>query len=1158
MTWSRFRHGSIGWVGLIVLGIVSAFASAARAQELQQLREQWSAHMAAGRYGQAVAVGRQMVEISDRDFRDEPLAAASALNYLAVAYNADEHNAEAEPLFRRALAIFEAHPDTEMQNVATGYNNLASVIDAQGRFAEAEPLYNKALQLRIKLFGPDSDEAAGCYNNIGKLYSNQNRYAEAEPLLERAIAIWTQKKGPRDPSVANATEILAGVKYRRGRYAEAEQLYQKGLSIRAEAQGRKHPRYVDGLFGLGELYQGLGRYDEAIRTFQEGLAILEDAFGPEHPAICGTLSRMGETYQYQGHYAEAERLMLRANAIREKAPEQDPAGLASQLNSLGLLYNAEGRYAEAETLLRRALEIMARIYGRDHRNVASGYNNLAAIFRDQGRYPDAERLYKTSLEIMHKVLDPDHPNIAATLNNLGLIAQYQGRLADAQSYFSTALELRTKVLGADHHVVAIQLDNLATVYWQQGRYAEAERLNRRSLAILEKQLGPDHLDVAKTLNNLATALISLHNEDQAEALLTRSIGILERMNASPRDQYRPYRLRAAIAWRAGRREAAIADLTRAMDLAETMHARGSGIDFERAAFFSGFSDAYEQMVAWQGERGDVAAVYQAMERGRSRTLLDQMQLRGVDLLAGLPGEQANPLRRRQADALARIAGLERRAQQLHLQPGLTAAERKSQDAALREELAEARRQAIAAARDIRNASPAYRLARAHDQKPVELEPLRISVGNSLLLEYFVGDENSYVLVIPPRGAGARLEKITLDPDQARTLGVEPGPLAADRLQAILSGAKGRGLMARIADPTEAVPVTAQLADERGKGAKARQPAAEQAIAAIPQLAALWQVLVPLPERKAIEQGRTERLVIIPDGPLALLPFEALVIEQTKEPTFLLDAGPPTAYGPSATVLYNLAERPGAKPTADRAPVLAVGDPAYGTTGAEDPTPTTTLAALTSRSRYGNAGGSLSRLPYSGIEAQWVVKQFNDAGIDASSFTGATATERGVRYWCSGRRILHLACHGLADHQFGNFFGALALTPGPKGSLDPSDDGFLTLPEIYELDLKGFELAILSACQTNYGPQQKGEGTWALSRGFLVAGARRVMASNWLVDDEAAATLVNYFCAGLARAEKAGKPVDYAGALQAAKRLVRQQDKWKNPYYWASMVLIGPQ
>jgi CHAT domain-containing protein len=170
---------------------------------------------------------------------------------------------------------------------------------------------------------------------------------------------------------------------------------------------------------------------------------------------------------------------------------------------------------------------------------------------------------------------------------------------------------------------------------------------------------------------------------------------------------------------------------------------------------------------------------------------------------------------------------------------------------------------------------------------------------------------------------------------------------------------------------------------------------------------------------------------------------------------------------------------------------------------------------------------------------------------------ATATERGVRYWSPGRRFLHLACHGLTDQKYGNFFGALALTPGPRGSDDPADDGFLTLPEIYELNLKGCELAILSACQTNYGPQQKGEGTWALSRGFLVAGARRVVASNWLVDDEAAASLVSRFCGGLAQAEKAGKTVDYAGSLQEAKRWIRKQDKWRSPYYWASLVLVGP-
>jgi CHAT domain-containing protein len=81
--------------------------------------------------------------------------------------------------------------------------------------------------------------------------------------------------------------------------------------------------------------------------------------------------------------------------------------------------------------------------------------------------------------------------------------------------------------------------------------------------------------------------------------------------------------------------------------------------------------------------------------------------------------------------------------------------------------------------------------------------------------------------------------------------------------------------------------------------------------------------------------------------------------------------------------------------------------------------------------------------------------------------------------------------------------------------------------------------------------------WALSRGFLVAGSRRVVASNWLVDDEAAANLVSVFCTFVARAEKEGEPVDYAEALHKAKRWVRNQEKWSSPYYWGTFVLVGP-
>jgi CHAT domain-containing protein len=260
------------------------------------------------------------------------------------------------------------------------------------------------------------------------------------------------------------------------------------------------------------------------------------------------------------------------------------------------------------------------------------------------------------------------------------------------------------------------------------------------------------------------------------------------------------------------------------------------------------------------------------------------------------------------------------------------------------------------------------------------------------------------------------------------------------------------------------------------------------------------------------------------------------------------------YAPSATILVNLAARESSRAQMAEQPVLTVGDPLYGTpavAGAGD-----MLAQLMPGSRYRNAGGILSALPYSNWEIAWVTEVFQKHGTEVAELEGRSATESNVRQQATGRRILHLACHGLADQSYGNLFGSLALTPGADED-DRADDGFLTLAEIYELDLDGCELAILSACETNYGPEQKGEGVWALSRGFLVAGSRRVVASNWLVDDEAAANLISVFCTFVARAEKEGEPVDYAESLHKAKRWVRNQEKWSSPYYWGTFVLVGP-
>jgi CHAT domain-containing protein len=112
------------------------------------------------------------------------------------------------------------------------------------------------------------------------------------------------------------------------------------------------------------------------------------------------------------------------------------------------------------------------------------------------------------------------------------------------------------------------------------------------------------------------------------------------------------------------------------------------------------------------------------------------------------------------------------------------------------------------------------------------------------------------------------------------------------------------------------------------------------------------------------------------------------------------------------------------------------------------------------------------------------------------------------------------------------------------------NGFLFAHEVYNLKLPA-ELVVLSACQTGLGKEIKGEGMVGLTRGFMYAGAARVMASLWRVDDQATADLMERFYRAVLKEHQ--RP---AAALRVAQIDMWKQNRWKAPNYWAAFVLQG--
>ena len=440
---------------------------------------------------------------------------------MAELYRNQGRYGEAEPLYKRSLAIYEKLLGAEHSLTATSLNNLAGLYESQGRYVEAEPLYKRSLAITEKVLGSEHPHSGASLNNLAGLYKSQGRYVDAEPLYKRSLAIKEKVLGREHPSTATSLNNLAALYKSQGRYGEAEPLYKRSLALYETLLGAEHSLTAASLNNLAGLYQDQGRYGEAEPLYKRALAISEKVLGAEHPSTATSLNNLAELYRSQGRYGDAEPLYVRTVAIVEKVLGAEHPLTASSLNSLASLYNDQGRYAEAEILSVRSLSIREKVLGAQHPSTATSLHSLAVLYESLGRYGDAETFYKRSLTIREKVLGAHHPDTAASLNNLAAIYESQSRYGEAEPLFKRSLAISEKVLGAQHPDIAATLSNLAGLYLNQGRFGEAEPLYKRSMAISEKELGPEHPNSVTSLNNLAGFYLLQTNSTAAIPLLQR-------------------------------------------------------------------------------------------------------------------------------------------------------------------------------------------------------------------------------------------------------------------------------------------------------------------------------------------------------------------------------------------------------------------------------------------------------------------------------------------------------------------------------------------------------------------------------------------------------------------------------------------------------------
>jgi CHAT domain-containing protein/Tfp pilus assembly protein PilF len=1037
------------------------------------------------------------------------LAEAQRLNRQASQYHAAGQHQQAIPLMQRALALGEKVLGPEHPGITVLLDNLAELYRVTGAYAKAEPLFQRALTIREKALGPEHPDTALSLKNLAALYRATGTYGKAERLFQRVLAIREKVLGPEHPTTAVSLDDLAGLYRDTGADAKAEPLYQRALTIREKASGPEHPDTAASLNNLAVLYLDTRAYAKAEPLLKRALAITEKA-GPEHPDIAIALNNIALLYRATGAYATAEPLFQRALAIREKVLGPEHPDTAVSLNSLAELYRVTGAYAKAEPLFQRALAIREKVRGPEHPDTAHSLNDLAELYHDTGAYTKAEPLQQRALAINEKALGPEHRDTAGSLNNLAALYHDTGAYAKAEPLYRRSLAILEKARGPEHPDTANALNNLGELYRDTGAYAKAEPLYERALAIREKALGRDHRDTAVSLNNLALLYNLTGAYAKAEPLYQQSLAITEKA-LGPEHPNTAISLNnlGALYYAAG-----------AYGKAEPLLERAQGIDEINAArFLLSSNEARKRAYLEQGLGNAYAhatfALAVADPRVRAQGLTSVLQYKGrvLDAMADSVARLRRSVDPKDQALFDELAAVAQQFSTLTFRgPDNLSTE------AYRERLGTLAREQEQLEGELAARSAAFRQAVA----PVTLEGVRERLpADAVLVEWFRYQP------FDPKAMDAKTRWGA--PHYAAYV------LRRDREPAAINLGAARDIDKLVGDFRAAL---------SGPARTGYKEAGQELFS---------KLVAPLQS----SFSGVDRLLLSPDGALNLVPFAALTDEhgeylaQRFEVTYLT----------SGRDLLRLAA-----PAPARGRPVVMADPAYDQRASGPPLDISFFRS----SDLDRSGLMFTPLAGTADEAKALQGLLKLEAQDV--LTGANATEEKLKE-LHGPRILHVATHGffLSDQQMTAAalrpvsFGAetplpvgenpllrsgLALTGANARRSGASDDGILTAAEAAQLDLRGTELVVLSACETGLGQVQQGEGVYGLRRALVLAGAQAQLVSLWKVADaQTQALMVDYY-------QHLLNGDGRAAALREAQKAMIANPATQHPYYWAAFVPIG--
>jgi CHAT domain-containing protein len=946
---------------------------------------------------------------------------------------------------------------------------------------------------------------------------------------DKAAQIWTSLGNLS--SASQATLKSGELHFLLSEYSEALKQSQNAATLAAKTGDRV--REARALSRMGLVYSYTGKNDLAQTHLTKALDLLGPIDAKTEPIVRNaygeTLSNIGEVTYSKGDMLKALDQFRRAlyllkgnrkgeakthrfagyitggigltekgiaevsQALALSQATNDKSGEGLALTLLGLFHSFRGKQQQAIELHQKAIGIFQIIGDRNSEAIAG--NAVGQAYEQLKDFSTALTHYQQGLQTFHDTGALDFE--AGTAFKVAQMYRFTKHFEEALRFYDRCLQLSRAAGKA--RTEANTLIEIASVYAAQRRSEDTLQQYSRVLKFYERI--DDRRGQAVALNAQGNFLLQLGKNVEAVESFRRAISLSEQAADTGVRISTHYDL--ARAERAlGHLDEGLEVINRSLKIIEDLR-RDVGSPELRTSYFSGVRKNYELgidiLIDLDRARPGNGFAEQALvlsEQSRARLLVDLIREAGADLRKDAPAELVSRDRE--------LRGLIQRQAQYQLDLKLNGKDA-SEIAAVEKQIAQLRFEYQQLQAQIREQDPrALSLARF---EPLSLRQIQNELrdNDTMLLEFSLGDQRSHLWVVT---AGSFQYFELPDRKTIEEHSREVHQLVSERPQ------------------DESETLLTQKAVQLSR--------------------MLFGQVAP--------QLGSQRLVLITEGDLQLVPFDALPAPEAPvtpdaTPKYLLADHEIVGLPSFATLrAIRAAEKKNRDATDKIAAVIA--DPVF--TRSDDRVQGSSLSAAISTESSDRAvasaerGSGPTRLIHSSEEADAIAAAAPRGttmivkGFDATRETAMNAP-------LGEYQIVHFATHGFLDSEHPEF-SSIVLTMVDENGVEKN--GVLPLHDIYNMDLST-ELTVLSACQTALGKDIKGEGFVGLTHSFISAGSRSVVASLWRVDDRATATLTADLYQSMLQ-----KGMSPAAALRAAKLKVMQDKRWRAPYFWAGFVVQG--